>query len=199
MNYMKIYDELIARAKNRSLIECYKERHHIQPKSLGGSDAINNIVELTGREHFIAHVLLAKIHGGNMWIPVIRMKDLQKNTNSRLYEIAKKQMSLVARSRKHTFEAKQKISMNNASRKNGAIHLKSPDVILRRSAARKGKPLSDQNRAALSLSMKGRAKTPEHIAKANFGRKCAYLNKLINSVFNPVPNGALNRSVVYDA
>lgn len=199
MNYMKIYDGLIAKAKNRSLNNCYKERHHIQPKSLGGSDAVDNIIELTGREHFVAHLLLAKIHGGNMWVAVIRMKDLQKNTNSHLYEIAKRKMSLVARSRKHTPEAKQKISVNNASRKNGANHLKTPDVILRRSAARKGKPLSEQNRVALSLSMKGKTKTPEHIAKANFGRKCAYLKKLINSVFNPAPNGALHRSVVNDA
>lgn len=186
MDYMKIYDQLIAKARKRSFIDCYKERHHINPKSLGGSNSSDNLVDLTGREHFVAHVLLAKIHGGNMWIPVIRMKDSRRKINSRLYEIAKKNVSTIARSRRHTPEAKLKISINNASRKNGAVHLQSSDVILRRSAARKGKPLSEQNRAAISCSMKGRAKSPEHAIKANFGRKCAHVNKLINSVFNPL-------------
>jgi hypothetical protein len=40
----------------------YSEKHHIIPKSLGGSDAPENIVRLSAREHYICHLLLTKIH-----------------------------------------------------------------------------------------------------------------------------------------
>lgn len=40
----------------------YCERHHIVPKCLGGSNSPENIVNLTSREHFIAHILLVKIY-----------------------------------------------------------------------------------------------------------------------------------------
>ena len=39
----------------------YFERHHIIPRSLGGSNESDNIVKLTAREHFIAHLLLTKM------------------------------------------------------------------------------------------------------------------------------------------
>lgn len=64
MNYTKIYNDLIGRAQNRSIAE-YTESHHIIPKCLGGSDVITNLVELTPEEHFVAHVLLVKIHRSN--------------------------------------------------------------------------------------------------------------------------------------
>ena len=38
------------------------ERHHILPRSMGGSNDSSNIVTLTLREHFIAHWLLWKIY-----------------------------------------------------------------------------------------------------------------------------------------
>lgn len=60
MNYERIYHELVNRGKNRTL--CEGEWHHILPRSMGGCDARHNLVHLTYREHFIAHVLLYKIH-----------------------------------------------------------------------------------------------------------------------------------------
>jgi len=36
------------------------EKHHIVPKSMGGSDHTSNIVKLTTREHFVCHMLLVK-------------------------------------------------------------------------------------------------------------------------------------------
>lgn len=61
--YSKIYFSIIEKAKSRKLLE-YKEKHHILPKSLGGSDSKDNLVELTFREHFICHRLLVKITDG---------------------------------------------------------------------------------------------------------------------------------------
>ena len=50
MNYRKIYADIIRRAKERPKPNCYTERHHIVPKSLGGSNEKDNIVILTARE-----------------------------------------------------------------------------------------------------------------------------------------------------
>jgi len=91
VNYFLAYQRLIAKAKARVCPEGYVERHHILPKALGGSDDSSNLVALTSREHFLAHVLLAKIHGGTMWQAVIVMKGgKNRYCNSRLFEIARR-------------------------------------------------------------------------------------------------------------
>ena len=65
MDYQKIYNALISfRLMNplKKSKEFYTEIHHIIPSCLGGSDDPSNLLRLTGREHFVAHRLLAKIH-----------------------------------------------------------------------------------------------------------------------------------------
>jgi hypothetical protein len=61
--YNRWYTQITERARDRHL-DGYTERHHIQPRSLGGSDNKDNLVELTAREHFICHWLLTKIVTG---------------------------------------------------------------------------------------------------------------------------------------
>lgn len=58
--YTRIYFNIINNAKDRTNVG-YIERHHIIPKSLGGNNLTDNIVELTAREHFICHKILVKI------------------------------------------------------------------------------------------------------------------------------------------
>lgn len=63
MNYERIYFSLIEKRKQQKLkyvVGCQYERHHILPKSIRPDlvDAIDNIVVLTYREHFVAHHLL---------------------------------------------------------------------------------------------------------------------------------------------
>ena len=61
MNYKVIYDNIINRAKNRT-ITGYVEKHHIIPRSLGGTNSKKNIVILTAREHFLCHYMLIHIY-----------------------------------------------------------------------------------------------------------------------------------------
>lgn len=64
MNYKKIYDAIILKAKleNRlKNINEYFENHHIIPKSCGGDETKNNKVLLTAKEHYICHYLLIKL------------------------------------------------------------------------------------------------------------------------------------------
>ncbi|HFL2187057.1 TPA: NUMOD3 domain-containing DNA-binding protein [Pseudomonas putida] len=66
MDYAKIYAALIGSAKarglNKSKVEGYFETHHVIPRCMGGSDELANLVMLTAREHYMAHMLLWKMH-----------------------------------------------------------------------------------------------------------------------------------------
>lgn len=62
MNYQKHYDLLISRAQGRVKPEGYVERHHILPRCMGGDNTAKNLVRLTAREHFVAHLLLVKTY-----------------------------------------------------------------------------------------------------------------------------------------
>jgi hypothetical protein len=66
--YTKIYNQLVTSRLQFGRIfkvGCGFEKHHIIPKSLGGSDAKNNLVVFTPREHCLAHMLLAKMYSGS--------------------------------------------------------------------------------------------------------------------------------------
>jgi hypothetical protein len=98
MDYKKIHDNIIDRAKNRKL-EGYVEKHHIIPKCMNGSNVPNNLVKLTAREHFLIHWLLHEIYPNNtdlkyaFW-SMCRSSDNQTRykPSSRVYEYAKQQM-----------------------------------------------------------------------------------------------------------
>jgi hypothetical protein len=61
MDYQKMYNKLIA-FRQVHIPQGYVEHHHIVMRSMGGSDDDTNLVALTGREHWIAHLLLYKIY-----------------------------------------------------------------------------------------------------------------------------------------
>ena len=58
------YIELIESAKNNPPQDEYTEKHHIIPKSLGGTDSPDNIVVLSLRDHLLAHKLLVDMTEG---------------------------------------------------------------------------------------------------------------------------------------
>jgi hypothetical protein len=89
MDYKKIHDLIIERAKHRVLTG-YKERHHIVPRCLGGNNTKDNLVDLTAREHFIIHKLLCEINPGNnkLHYALWRMMNLQNKHHIRNYNIS---------------------------------------------------------------------------------------------------------------
>jgi hypothetical protein len=98
MNYEKIYNQIIERAKSRNL-DGYSEKHHIIPKCMNGTNNPDNIVKLTAREHFLCHWLLHEMYPNNtdlrysFW-SMCRSSDNQKRyrPSSKIYEYAKHQM-----------------------------------------------------------------------------------------------------------
>jgi hypothetical protein len=126
--YFKYYYSIIRRAKSRD-ISGYKERHHIIPKSLGGSNDKENLVDLTAREHFICHLLLTKItEGKNKRSMIFALNALSTLENehqirhrSRMYDLsrrlfAEEQSKVMAGlgnpmfGKKHSEESKRKMS-----------------------------------------------------------------------------------------
>ncbi len=91
--WRRTYERLIAK-RQAEPPSGYSERHHILPVALGGTNDANNLVRLSAREHFVAHLLLARLFGGTMWLAVIRMKGRRHGdgyVNSRLYEQARQE------------------------------------------------------------------------------------------------------------
>lgn len=57
------YERLIAFAQRRVVpTSQYYEVHHIIPRSMGGSNDMNNLVRLTVKEHRHCHILLYRIY-----------------------------------------------------------------------------------------------------------------------------------------
>jgi len=101
MTYSAIYCALISKRLEQPISKAdgYCECHHIIPKSEGGSDDKDNLVNLTAREHYVAHLLLAKIYKDcKMYSAVIYMmtgfhKNRKFRFNSRVYENMRKRYS----------------------------------------------------------------------------------------------------------
>ena len=99
--YTKCYYSIIERAKSRKKSSnALVEKHHIIPKSLGGNNRKENLIELTPREHFICHLLLPKMTEGinkrKMSFALSMMTASNKNHNrdykitSKIYDLIKK-------------------------------------------------------------------------------------------------------------
>ena len=132
MDYQKIYNQIINRAKTRQL-EGYVERHHIIPKCLDGKDDNINIVQLTAREHFICHQLLVEIYPNNskLWYSLFLMsinknkKNHQKyNISSRNYERIKTEWNKYSKGKSKPIGFGDRIKSKNRNEKIGLSNSK---------------------------------------------------------------------------
>ncbi len=153
--YSRWYYNIINRAKLRT-INSYKERHHIIPRSLGGDNSKDNLVDLTAREHLICHRLLTKMtEGKNKQKMRLAVKFLagrlkQKiNVTSRMFESIRIEAAKAHRTfqtgRVMSEETKQKLRQVNLGKKYGK---RSPETCQK-----------------ISTSSKGKKKSSEHLAK----------------------------------
>ena len=101
--YTKYYYNIISAAvtQHRNKKDAYYENHHIIPKCLGGSNAPNNLVLLTAREHFICHLLLTKMSDYQglkialiCMLNDVRFKIRYTPRQSKIYEYCRQQASL---------------------------------------------------------------------------------------------------------
>lgn len=129
MNIYKLYNDIIERAKNRTLDQSiYTENHHVNPKCLIGYDD-NYTVILTAKEHFVCHHLLTKMYPENSGLhyafwSMCNQKSLGRDykISSKIYSIAKenhsKHMSELLSGIPLTEEVKQKLRKPKSNTKN---------------------------------------------------------------------------------
>ena len=93
MTYSAVYCSLISKRLQNQLPKVeYGENHHIIPKSEGGDNDKSNLVRLSAREHYVAHLLLARIYDDKkMWCALNRLvhgNDFKKyqHVSSRMYQ-----------------------------------------------------------------------------------------------------------------
>lgn len=169
--YTSIYYAIIERAKSRTLSkEIYTEKHHIIPRSLGGSNSKNNLVNLTAREHRLCHLLLPKMtisedHTRKMWYAawmILRVENQEQEreiSKGKFYELAKieftKLMSKLHKCKTVSAETRKKIS---ESRKG-------------RPGPNKGKPMSDEQKQKLSRAHTGKVIAQSTVDKILESRK----------------------------
>ena len=153
------YSKFIESRKQRELLEgVYTEKHHILPKALGGGDEEENLIILTGREHFIAHLMLWKTYKGKMTFAFHMMNTLEKydsKLTSKQYSKLKEDFSKKLKSRRLSESTKKKISDSS-----------------------KGRIFSEATRKKLSKANKGRRgqhthseETKRKMRKAHLGKK----------------------------
>ena len=163
--YTSTYYNIIYRAKSRPEIMSYTEKHHIVPKSLGGSNGRENLVVLTAREHFICHMLLVRMTENNNRYKMVhaaigmkRSRSYQpRYINSRLYETLKKEFAIISSNRNKgkspSVETRLKMSIAGKGKQ------KSAETKMKMSIAATGKsngPMSDNEKLKRSVALRGR-------------------------------------------
>jgi len=172
MNYKRIYSNLMQKSQQRALYG-YFEIHHIFPKCLGGSNESCNLTKLTAREHFIAHLLLAKIHSGPLLVAAMIMTGRAENSKeyNKLKEQYSREFSGMGNpfyGKKHSEETRLKISEKRKSRKEMSRSASWKENIskghLGKPNHRLGKKLSEEQKLR-EYKTRRRPKSEEHNAK----------------------------------
>ena len=153
--YSKWYFNIISAAKTREIIG-YTEKHHIIPKSLGGTNTKDNLVRLTAREHFVCHRLLPLFTKGDdkakmlraIWSMARANVRMKRPLDARQFEIARAACAAAASMYRHTDETKEKIR-----------------------TALTGKTKTEEHCKSIGLSSKGRKWS--HAAKARLDKSGA--------------------------
>lgn len=176
MNYREIYNRLMAKAKQegrKKSSDIYYEAHHIKPKSFGGEgDCRNishpNIVLLTPKEHYIAHLLLVAIYPNSpamhkaLWNMCITKQNVRYKPSAKTYcrirtEYIKNTKGLNNHffGKTHTDESKEKIGRASCGRQTFLNKQHTIEVKQRLSLLKKGLQLPAEVKQKISLSLSG--------------------------------------------
>lgn len=126
--YKNLYEKFIYTRQKRSLDESnIIEIHHILPRCLGGSDDSNNLIKLTAREHFLAHLLLHRAYPNHIGLKKAlaamfkgdKRQQLNRSFNSRFYQLIKEKVYAKCPSKKDLEEMylKDRMSYSKIAKK----------------------------------------------------------------------------------
>jgi hypothetical protein len=172
LDYKLHYNLLIEKSKNREKPVVY-ERHHILPKSMGGTDKEDNFAYLTPKEHYVAHHLLWKIYKSEemhyaFWLMVNKAsKDGTRNysVTSRVYETAKlehrEQVSKIHKGKIRSEETRKKASESLKGKipwNKGLTGIHTKENLEMLSKIQRGRKDSEETRRKKSISASNRRK-----------------------------------------
>jgi hypothetical protein len=173
--YAKWYEQLILKAKARGTVVGYKEKHHVVPNCFVKNNSPENLVELTAREHYIAHLLLWKIPMEPKWHNKMSMalhvmvngsghgkQDRSYLVSSRIYESSRAAYITAMKAyfaehggtwlgRKHSPESLEKM---RAWQQDPVIKQQQRDRVTGKNNPMYGKKHSDERRKQISNSTK---------------------------------------------
>ena len=168
MDYQRIYEKLIDRARKRKLNE-YHEKHHVIPRCMGGLDTSSNLVKLTPEEHYLAHQLLVKIHPRNdKLIYAAVMMASMRGISNKLYGWLKRRAS-AARSKAGGYHTQNWVDAM-ASRKGYRHTVEARSKMSQRQSLQR-KPLSEKHRDNLRKAAIRRKKEGRYGSLSKEGRK----------------------------
>ena len=173
--YTSYYNNIIDHARSRASTRLkaktllgYVEKHHVIPKSLGGSNLKENLVFLTAKEHFVCHHLLTKMVTGKAYHQMIKAVHCmtlktrhhqRHKITARLFEQlrikAATAMSVLTKGKTVSAETRKKQSNARKGKPTG----------------RKGIPMSAEQKQKLSVAHTGKTINPATVAKILETRK----------------------------
>ena len=124
-HHLNRYNRFIDSLKNQ-VVSGYCEKHHILPRSLGGSDDASNLIVLTPRQHYIAHWMLWKAYGGSMAIAFDYMNGIKrygKRLTSKTVQLLKADVSKRISERPVSAETREKQRQAKLGRKLAPEHI----------------------------------------------------------------------------
>ena len=167
--YTSLYLRIIAN-RQKTNYDGYTEKHHIVPKSLGGTNEPSNLVKLSAREHFICHLLLPKmVIGYQRQLMQSALGFMVRSSDSRIKRYSPRSSILYSNARQscitnHSDETKSKISKTLLQYYENYPERK--EIIAKRmSLAHKGVPKSAITRSKMSIAQKGLPKSDEQKRK----------------------------------
>lgn len=171
-DYTEQYYDIINRAidkvpqnstrKEAKKILGYTERHHIIPKSLGGTDDCSNLVWLTAEEHLQVHLLLPKMVAEEhnirkMSLAAVRMVNPQSKTQKRIIGIVDEKVILeIASIREEAARLHSKYMSEKHKGENNPFYGKThtPEIKEKQRIANTNREITDQSRTNYSNGRK---------------------------------------------
>jgi len=171
--YSRWYFKIVEAARTTPRVG-YVEEHHIIPTSMGGANTPENKVKLSGREHFIVHLLLTKMTSGNhlakMKAALAFMTSGTKYRQvyipcSRIFEMVKKARAEGTRDSKLgvplSAEHRKAISMGLTGSKRRPRTESEIESIRLGNIGKKRDPMSAEHKAKIAAAIKGKKQTAE--------------------------------------
>jgi hypothetical protein len=180
IHYVNRYNKFIDSLRNQ-VVEGYTEKHHIIPRSHGGTHDDSNLIRLTPRQHYVAHWMLWKAYGKEMTTAFHYMSGIKrygKRLNSKTFSIMKLEEIERQKNKIVSEETRKKMSVS----------------------AKNKPPISDETRKKLSLKTKERGprseETRKKISQNSLGKKMpaiAAQNRLKTYYANHTPHKWVNK------